>query len=60
MSATARHAGALAFLLVFLLRQDAMSPSALAVAGTVGLAVCGAVSLVAPLLRARAVAPPDA
>lgn len=63
MSATARHAGALACLLVLLLRQGTVSPSVLAVAGSVGLVVCGAVALITPFLRALATAPappPDA
>ena len=57
MTPTARHAGALAALLVLLLR-GAPSPSGLAVAGTVGLVVAAAVGLAGPVVRALAAAPP--
>ena len=52
MTGVARQAGALAALVVLLLRVGSLSPSALAVAGTVGLAVYGALALSGPLLRA--------
>ena len=54
MTQTARQAGALAALVVALLHPGSLSPSALAVAGTVGLAVFGALALGGPLLRALA------
>lgn len=52
MTGLPRQAGALAALVVVLLRAGSLSPSALAVAGTVGLAVYGALALGGPLLRA--------
>ena len=58
MTHAARQAGALAALVVLLLRGGSLSPAALAVAGAVGLAVYGALALGTPLLRALT-APPD-
>lgn len=58
MTNAARQAGALAALVVVLLRGGSVGPSALAVAGAVGLAVYAALALGAPVLRALA-APPD-
>ena len=56
MTPTARNAGALAALLVLLLRP-AWSPAAVAVAGTVGLAVAAVAALAGPALRALAPPP---
>lgn len=52
MTQAPRQAGALAALVVLLLRQGALSPSTLAVAGTVGLAVYASLALAPSLMRA--------
>ena len=58
--AIARQTGLLAGVLTFLLRDgaQAVSPSAVAVAGTVSLVAYGALALVPPLWRRVATLPP--
>ena len=58
MTHAARQAGALVALVVLLLRRGSLSPSTVAVAGAVGLAVYAALALGTPLVRALT-PPPD-
>lgn len=62
MTGAAQQAGALAALVTLLLRGGSAGPSALAVAGAVGLAVYAALALAPPLVRTLTAPPrsPDA